>query len=266
MSKKVQDLLKQLNDKIESIQSSEEFKNLLSFYGKFHNYSYNNVILIYLQKPDATKIAGYRQWQKKFKRHVKKGEKAISILAPLIYKKKKEDSETGELKEVTETYFKPVSVFDISQTEGEPVPEIDISIEDNRGELLNTLEKFVAENNIKLKYKELSKGKSGYSVGGGIVINTSLNDTEKASVLAHELGHELLHQGQRNTSKEVEELEAESIAYVVFEHFGVKLKSDKYLALYKKEYDIKDSLNRISSVANKIIEFIEKQLNKGRAA
>src|SRR6056297_3317887 len=89
MSKnKTKKLLEKLNNKIDTVQESAEFKNMLQFLGKFHNYSYQNSILIQLQKPDASYVAGYKQWQKKFNRHVKKGEKAISILAPFTYKKK----------------------------------------------------------------------------------------------------------------------------------------------------------------------------------
>ncbi|PUU86271.1 MAG: hypothetical protein CI948_2886, partial [Halanaerobium sp.] len=85
---KTKKLLEQLNSRIDSVRESDEFKSMLQFLGKFHNYSYQNSILIQMQKPDASYVAGYKQWQKKFNRHVKKGEKAISILAPFTYKKK----------------------------------------------------------------------------------------------------------------------------------------------------------------------------------
>ena len=92
---KTSELLKELDERIDNVQSSEEFKEVLEFFSKFHNYSYHNSILIMLQKPDATLVSGYRQWKKKFNRHVKKGEKGIAILAPFTYKKKKSDVDSN---------------------------------------------------------------------------------------------------------------------------------------------------------------------------
>lgn len=267
---KTKELLEKLDKKIDQVKNSKEFKEMLQFFAKFHKYSYQNTILIQLQKPDATYVAGYRQWQKKFNRHVKKGEKGIAILAPFTYKKKvtekeKIENENGELvereveKTIKKIYYKPVYVFDISQTEGEPVPTMDISIADNCSEILKPLREFTLRQGIKLNFKPLSEGLYGYSAGGKIVIDSQANETEKASILIHELAHELLHDRavKEKLTKEVKEMEAEAIAYVVMYHFGIEIKSDKYLALYKKSYDLKESLERINKVSSRIISFCE---------
>src|SRR5690554_3664487 len=140
MSKKQSEKLKQVVDMMETgikeVFESERFKDFLMCMSKFHKYSYGNVMLIKAQKPDATHVAGYRSWQKKFNRQVNKGEKGIYILAPTPYKTtikaKKVDSKTQqqaidkngqpvtEEREITKLYFRPVTVFDISQTSGEP--------------------------------------------------------------------------------------------------------------------------------------------------
>jgi len=266
MSKeKTKKLLNKLNQKIESVQNSDEFKEILKTLAKFHNYSYQNRILIQLQKPEATLVAGYKQWQKKFDRHVKKGEKAISILAPFTYKKKVTEEKNVNVqlreveKEVKRMYFRPVSVFDVSQTEGKPLPSIDIAVKDTNSKLLLPLKKFLETKDIKLEIKELKEGLKGYSQGGKIVIDKKLNDTEKAGVLVHETAHELLHdkESRQHMSKEIKEMEAEAAAFIVMNHYGVEIKSDKYLALYKKSYDLKQSLKRISNIVSEIIGFLD---------
>jgi len=258
---KTSELLKELDERIDKVQSSKEFKEVLEFFSKFHNYSYHNSILIMMQNPAATLVAGYRQWQKKFNRHVKKGEKGIAILAPFTYKKKKSDVDSNlnsdDEKEVTKTYFRPVYVFDVSQTEGEPLPQMDLSVEDSNSNLFEPLKSYAVSKGITVKFKSLREGLDGYSEGGKIVINTNANPTEKASILAHETAHELLHfSGDKDLklTKEILEMEAEAVAFVVMNYFGVEIKSDKYLALYKKSYDLMQSLKRISDVSSAMID------------
>jgi hypothetical protein len=261
---KTTELLKELDERIDKVQSSEEFKEVLEFFSKFHNYSYHNSILIMMQKPEATLVAGYRQWQKKFSRHVKKGEKGIAILAPFTYKKKKTDVDSNlnsdDEKEVTKTYFRPVYVFDVSQTEGEPLPQIDLSIEDSNSNLFEPLKSYAVSKGIKVKFKKLREGLDGYSEGGQIVIDTNVNPTEKASILAHETAHELLHfsvEKDLKLTKEILEMEAEAVAFVIMNYFGVEIKSDKYLALYKKSYNLMNSLKRINDISADFLSFYD---------
>ena len=266
-------LLEQLNNRIDSVRNSDEFKSMLQFLGKFHNYSYQNSILIQMQKPDASYVAGYKQWQKKFNRHVKKGEKAISILAPFTYKKKvtaekKVDGKIKEVeKEVKRMYFRPVNVFDVSQTEGDSLPNLDISVVDDCIRLYKPLAQYTEFKDIILKLKMLPEALKGYSRGGEIVLNKILNQTERAGVLVHELGHELLHQkDESELCKEVKEMEAEAAAFVVMDHYGVDIKSDKYLALYKESYDLKQSLKRIDNLASEIINYCDDYLLQSKEA
>ena len=276
MSKtKTKNLLEKLDKKIEEVKSSDEFKEMLKFFSKFHDYSYHNTILIQLQKPDASYVAGYRQWQKKFNRQVKKGEKGIAILAPFTYSKTVTEVEElevdGELvkeeveKEVTRTHFKPVYVFDINQTEpiddneDNEIPTLDISLKNNGGsKLLKPLSEFAVSQELSITYRNLPEGTEGYLKGDNIIIDDNLNDTEKASILAHELGHALLGHEDDNLSKEIKELEAEAVAFVVMDHYGIEIKSDKYLALYKESYDLKESLKKIHKVATRMIEYCDR--------
>jgi antirestriction protein ArdC len=264
--KKTAQLLKSLNESIDKVQSSSEFKKVLKFFSKFHNYSYQNSMLILMQKPEASFVAGYRQWQKKFNRHVKKGEKGIAILAPFTYKKEVKKSNLNsnaddeETEEVKRTYFNTVYVFDISQTEGEPVPELDMEIENSNKELISLLLDYTASQEIEVNFKTLSGSTDGYSRGGEIVINDNANETEQASILVHELAHEHLHfsseRNSLNLSKEIIEMEAEAVAFVVMDYFNIESKSDKYLALYKESYDLMESFKRINDVSSRILDYL----------
>lgn len=259
---KTAELLKELDKRIDRVQSSEEFKKVLEFFSKFHNYSYHNSILIMMQKPDATLVAGYRQWQNNFNRYVRKGEKGITILAPFTYKKKKSDVDSNlnsDENEVTRTYFRPVYVFDVSQTEGEALPQIDLSVKNVNSNLCEPLKRYAVSRGIKVKFKTLREGLDGYSKGGEIIISTNANPTEKASIIAHETAHEFLHFSDNKDlelTKEILEMEAEAIAFVVMNYFGVEIKSDKYLALYKKSYDLMQSLKRISNISSAMIDYV----------
>ena len=264
-----QQLLKELVERIEQVKNSEEFKEVLKSFSKFHNYSYQNTILIQMQKPDASYVAGYKQWKEKFDRYVKKGENGIAILAPFTYKKEEIKIKTveidGELIEkeveetVSKTYFRPVYVFDISQTEGEPLPTINTSLENERSDLLKPLKEFSTTQDIEVETRPLSNSLRGYSEGGKIVLDKNTNDTDRAGILVHELAHELLHNKEERMklSKEIKELEAEATSFVVLNHYDIETKSDKYLALYKKSYDLEKSLARIKRISSKIISFCD---------
>jgi Zn-dependent peptidase ImmA (M78 family) len=264
--KKTAQLLESLNERIDKVQSSSEFKKVLKFFSKFHNYSYQNSMLILMQKPEASFVAGYRQWQKKFNRHVKKGEKGIAILAPFTYKKEVKKSNLNsnvddeETEEVKRTYFNTVYVFDISQTEGEPVPEMDMEIENSNKELISLLLDYAASQEIEVNFKTLSGATDGYSRGGEIAIKDNANETEQASILVHELAHEHLHfsneSNSLNLSKEIIEMEAEAVAFVVMDYFNIESKSDKYLALYKENYDLMESFKRINDVSCRILDYL----------
>jgi len=266
MRKKVKELLKRLDESIDQVQSSSEFKEILKTFSKFHNYSFQNSLLIKLQKPEATFVAGYKQWQDKFNRYVKKGEKGIAILAPFTFKKKVTESKEIQVgntiqereveREVKQTYFRPVYVFDVSQTEGEPLPELDLSIDDSLEiDLLDFLIKLAASESLLVEFKSLPDKLDGYINNKTITIKENANNTEKAGILVHELAHYYLHNKNQDKklTKEIIEMEAEAVAFVVMHHFNIEIKSDKYLALYKKSYDLMESFERINKVSKKIL-------------
>ena len=269
MRKKVKYLLERLDESIDQVQSSSEFKEVLKTFSQFHNYSFQNSLLIKMQCPEATFVSGYKQWQDKFNRNVKKGEKGIAILAPFTAKKKviesKEVQVGNTIKEeevertVRQTYFRPVYVFDVSQTEGEPLPELDLSVADSDRDLLTPLLDFARSEGITVEFKSLPDKHYGYTVDDRVVVNSSSSNTEQASILVHELAHIFLHSRKgsvdRRLTKEILEMEAESVTYVVMDYFGVEIKSDKYLALYKESYDLSKSLERIKRVSSTIIDY-----------
>ncbi|MFW6311116.1 MAG: ArdC-like ssDNA-binding domain-containing protein [Nanoarchaeota archaeon] len=303
--KRVKKLLEDLNNKIDNVQSSEEFKEMLTYMSKFHNYSFNNRILIQLQCPAASMVAGFNKW-KELGRYVlpkkerkKKGVRIdpIRILAPGVYNKIIKEVDLSNKEKVKKLkaraqkhksykleekgnklilkkryqYFKYVNVYDLSQTDGDPVPSLDIDMSDDMPTLLEPLKKLTIESGIELEFKRpdqdknLSAATQGYSCKGKVVINTEKNHlTRQASILIHELGHEELHdiKDRQELSKEIKEMEADAVAYVVMNHYGVKNPSDKYLALYKKAYDLKESLDRISRIANKIIDYCDNYFEK----
>src|SRR5215207_8039177 len=131
----------QLERSVAAIQDSDTFRAYLSAQARFHQYSFGNVLLILAQKPDATRVAGYRTWQS-LDRHVKKGEKAIRIISPAYYKRREVDEQTGEDVERQVTFFRSAAVFDYSQTEGKPLPEVPVPVLDSEagGELAARLE------------------------------------------------------------------------------------------------------------------------------
>jgi len=212
-----------------------------------------------LQKPDAAHVAGFRAWQK-LGRHVKKGEHGIAIMAPVVYRKKaqenSEDKDRDAEREMIAT-FKAAYVFDISQTEGKPLPEF-ARAKGDPGSYLERLERFVSGRGIKLERGDLRIAE-GVSIGGTILLKASLVPADAFSVLVHELAHELLHQDPSNRPKErtVREAEAEAVAYVVCQGIGldVNTASSDYIQLYDGDRKtLMASLERIQRTAAEILE------------
>jgi antirestriction protein ArdC len=242
---------------------SEALTNYLSVMAKFHDYSFRNCLLIAMQKPDATYVAGFNRW-KQLNRFVRKGEKGIAILAPLVYRKKADDSPKSEPEPTADEQnvatlrgFKVVHVFDVSQTEGDELPQF-ATLNGDPGEKLSQLEEFVQRHEITLKYEPLSGGALGVSRGGEIVIVPELSTAEKFSVLVHEFAHERLHHGERKkeTSKTVRETEAEAVAFVVCKAIGLDpgTKSADYIQLYAGDKAVlMESLDYIQKTAAYIL-------------
>ena len=290
------DKVKEITDKLEAgIQAlfeSEAFKNYLKTLSKFHDYSLNNTILIAMQKPDATLVAGYTAWQKNFGRQVQKGETGIRILAPTPYKKKLEvdrlDPVTGqailnpdgstakELKEIMVPAFKVVNVFDVSQTDGKPLPTI--GVDELTGNVTNYEIFFEALERacpVPVGFEQIPSGAKGYyhTVEQRIALQEGMSEVQTIKTMIHEMAHQKLHSidpkdlppEEPRLTRNAKEVEAEAIAYTVSQHYGIETSdySFAYIAGWSKGKDtpeLKASLDRIRKAADEMITSIDDQV------
>jgi antirestriction protein ArdC len=241
---------------------SETLKGYLKAMGRFHRYSVGNAILIGLQKPDATHVAGFRAWEQ-LGRHVRKGEHGIAIMAPIVWRRKARDDVGTERHEDPDSEmvstFKAAYVFDISQTEGKPLPEC-ARAKGDPGAYPERLERFITGRGIKLERGDLRIAE-GASIGGTILLKASLAPAEEFSTMVHELAHEMLHQDPANRPKDktVREAEAEAVAYVVCQGIGLdgNTASSDYIQLYDgNKKTLMASLERIQRTAAEILEAV----------
>lgn len=289
--------VKEITDKLEAglkeLFESEKYKSYLSTMSKFHNYSFNNTLLIAMQKPEATLVAGYQAWQKNFERHVNKGEKAIRILAPAPYKIKEErdklDPVTGELMfdengipqkeevEITIPAFRAVSVFDVSQTDGKPIPELEVN------ELLSTVEGYedfvqalMNISSVPIAFENIPGDSKGYfnTAEKRIAVQENMSESQTLKTMVHEVAHSMLHDKEVNQSMEIpekdrntKEVEAESVAFTVCQHFGIDTSdySFGYIAGWssgRNMKELKSSLDTIRKTASELITGIERALQE----
>lgn len=243
---------------------SETLVKYLDMVSQFHQYSFGNCMLIYLQMPTATMVAGFHRW-KELHRWVKKGEKGIAILAPMIGKRKCSDAKEASPAKADDSPmeqkvvfgFRTVFVFDVSQTEGKELPEF-ATLNGDPGELQSRLETVIAEHGINFSYVDLLGGANGVSMDGRIEVVATLPPAQKFSTTVHELAHELLHRGDRRqeTTKTVRETEAEAVAYAVCRWAGIdcSTRAADYIQLYAgDEKLLMQSLELIRDVAAKVI-------------
>jgi len=250
---------------------SQKFMEYLKAMARFHNYSLGNAVLIGFQKPDATRVAGFRTWNR-LGRSVKKGEHGIAIMAPIIYRKKKEPEESDDREPEDEEVrtFKTVHVFDISQTDGKPLPEF-ARVNGDPGVYTKRLREFVGSRGVQLEYSDVLGGAEGVSAGGLILIKRGLTVAEEFSVLAHETAHEILHidKNNRPKDKKVREAEAEAVAFVVCHGIGLDVNSasSDYIQLYNGDKaTLMQSLERIQKTAAEILEAVtDKKTEVGSA-
>ena len=263
--KEIETNLKELAVETDTVKKSAFFKDYLETMSKFWQYSYHNQLLIHFRMPTATRVAGFNKW-KQLDRQIKSGSKAIKILAPSIRTFTKIDKNTLTEVEEKVTLFFPVNVFDISQTDGKPLPEIDIVVKgDNYNDFLQNLVSFCNDKNIKVNFENLGiNGLYGYSKGGSIAISNQESINTQVNTMIHEIAHELLHKEKKELSKQQKEIQAEGTAYVVTKHFGIENKSFNYLAMYDADYKIiMDNLKAVASASKEIIGFLEKKLAGG---
>lgn len=237
---------------------SEGFRTYLRAMVRCHRYSPCNVLLIAMQQPNATRVAGYRTWQK-LGRQVRQGERGIQILAPVVHRTKKIEPVDEEKDEDTETLsgFRPTYAFDVSQTEGKPLAEPD-RVQGDPGEYLDRLEVWVVRQGIKLEYAPWIGLAEGMSTGGRILLHSKLDAAQAFSVLVHELAHEMLHQEEK-LPKTVRETEGEAVAFAVCESVGLESStaSSDYIQLYRGDREtLLNSMKRIHRTAGEIIQAI----------
>ena len=331
MRNKVSERLKQIQFAMENISSSDDFKKYLEVMGKFHDYSLNNTILIALQKPEATLVAGYNQWMTRFDRHVKSGEKGLDILAPTegkkhfldksmlsdeqyrkflagdpiqvncktkegkeysfatsVYKFAKTDIEkfmNGEkIREAkAHTYFRPVKVFDVSQTDGKELPKNPLYVNELQGTvgnydaIMSAIQK-VAPCNIEFASAEtdpsLGKGAKGYFIPSAnrIVIKEGMSQLQTIKTAVHETAHAMLHNTETLNKLPLElrpdrrdkEIQAESVACATCYYFGIDTSeySFNYVASWASlnTEKFKASMQLIRDTSSQIIKSIDQTL------
>ena len=291
-AQQVREITDKLEQGIKELFESEKFKEYLTTMSKFYNYSFNNTLLIAMQKPDATLIAGYTSWQRNFDRHVMKGEKGIKILAPAPYKAQEErekiDPATqkpvldADGKPVTETVevmrpaFKVVSVFDVSQTDGKELP--DIAVDELTGSVENYAAFFEAlkqESPVPISFEDIPGGAKGYfsHVENRIAIQEGMSEIQTVKTAIHEIAHAKLHAikpdekvaPEERKDRHTKEVEAESVAYTVCQRYGIETSdySFGYIAGWSSDKDTKElkgSLETIRSTAAEMIESIDAKI------
>jgi antirestriction protein ArdC len=238
---------------------SERLNEYLAAMARFRRYSWGNVMLIASQKPKATHVAGFHAWHK-LGRFVKKGEKGILILAPIIRKKAEKSSEAEPDESSVAVGFRAAYVFDISQTDGQPLPEIG-SVNGDPREYRERLAKFVAENGIALEYSDEIAPARGTSSGGKITLLPGQPPAEEFATLAHEVAHEMMHRAERrgSTTKRIRETEAEAVAFVVCSAIGLETGSaaQDYIGLYGGDAELlSESLEYVQQTATHILNAI----------
>jgi N-terminal domain of anti-restriction factor ArdC len=238
---------------------SETLTQYLAAIGRFHRYSLGNVMLIASQRPTATQVAGFHAWHK-LGRFVKKGEKGILILAPIVRRKDENAEQTNTDKSSTAVGFRAAYVFDISQTDGQVLPTIG-SVNGDPRDYRERLAKFISEESIALEYSDDIAPARGTSAGGKITLMPGQSPAEEFATLAHELAHEMMHRDARrnSTSKRIRETEAEAVAFVVCHAIGLETgsASQDYIQLYEGDAKLlTDSLAYIQNAANQILNAI----------
>lgn len=296
-SSKVREQLKEITDRLEQgileVFESEKYKEYLNTMSKFYNYSFNNTMLIAMQKPDATLIAGYNAWQNKFERHVMRGEKGIRIIAPAPIVKKEElekldpmtqepvidehGNPVMEEVEIRMPNFKVISVFDVSQTEGKELPDLAV------GELTGEVEHYetfmqalTAVSPVPIGYEEIQDGAKGYYhlEDKRIALQAGMSQIQNSKTAIHEIAHATLHDIDLNQpeismeerkDRKTKEVEAESIAYAVCQHYGIDTSdySFGYVAGWSSDKDLKElkrSLETIRKTSADLINAIDEKM------
>lgn len=291
LSQRLDGFIKNLTTEIDEKAASDEIKRFLDFQSKLRKRSFHNGLLIYIQKPTATHVEGFRTWEQKFGRRVKKGAKAISILAPRTPKKNKVEDETDDtdidqqVKRKNFTFFIPVNVFDISDTEAIPgkehlyAQEPEWHASNSPDEKAENISKYATqlatELGVKMTQDAANRGEQGYAAGDHINITSTVAGVNKSATIIHEIAHELMHFQKSSVffiepppSRAEKELQAESVSYLVLKHYDLPAQHQAtYLALWKANKDsIRANLGIIKKVSDFIIQKIDDIASEDKSA
>ena len=281
---------------IKELFESEKYMRYLSVMSRFHRYSVNNTMLIYMQKPDATLVAGYNKWKNQFERHVKRGEHGITIIAPTPFKKKIEEQKLDpdtkapmldqdgkvimEEREVEIPMFRPVKVFDVSQTDGKPLPELASTLSGSVQNYEAFMEALRRSAPVPLSVEPMAANMDGYFSPDQqrIAIRTGMSEVQTVSAAVHEIAHSKLHnyaqvqeeaaragdkEPPKKKDRNTEEVEAESISYAVCQYFGIQTGENSfgYIANWsqgKELPELRASLETINKAAEELIADIDR--------
>ena len=293
---RMREIVDSIENGIKELFESEKYMRYLSVMSKFHRYSVNNTMLIYMQRPDATHVAGFNKWRDQFGRNVLKGEKGIRIIAPTPYKKKveeiKTDPETNapvldadgkaiiEEKEIRIPMFKVVSVFDVSQTAGKPLPQLAADLSGNVQQYEVFMEALRRASPVPMEIKPVARDTDGFfSIKAqSITIRAGMSEVQTVCAAVHEIAHAKLHDYEHMTeladdgetilvpgekSRNTEEVEAESISYAVCQYYGIETGENSfgYIATWSKGKELKElraSLETINKTASELITDIDR--------
>lgn len=285
---RLKEITASIEDGIKELFQSESYAQYLQTMSRFHHYSVNNQVLIHMQKPDATLVAGFNKWKNQFGRNVIKGEHGIKIIAPTPFKKKIEqeklDPDTQlpmldadgkiitEEKTIQIPMYKPVTVFDVSQTEGKPLPQLAHDLSGNVANYDVFMEALRRSSPVPISIEVMGVGMDGYFdlEHQDIAIRKGMSEVQTVSAVIHEMAHALLHNRTKDTeektpelSRSTEEVQAESISYAVCAYYGIATGDNSfgYIASWSKDKtlpELRESLEVISKTADGLINDIDR--------
>ena len=293
---RMREIVDSIENGIKELFESDKYRQYLATMSRFHRYSVNNTMLIYMQRPDATHVAGFNKWRDQFGRNVLKGEKGIRIIAPTPYKKKveeiKTDPETNapvldadgkaiiEEKEIRIPMFKVVSVFDVSQTYGKPLPQLAADLSGNVQQYEVFMEALRRASPVPMEIKSVARDTDGFfsAKAQSITIRAGMSEVQTVCAAVHEIAHAKLHDYEHMTeladdgetilvpgekSRNTEEVEAESISYAVCQYYGIETGENSfgYIATWSKGKELKElraSLETINKTASELITDIDR--------
>ncbi|RKJ38534.1 hypothetical protein D7X94_16045 [Acutalibacter sp. 1XD8-33] len=298
---RIKEIVTGIEANIQDLFQSDKFADYLRTMSRFHSYSYNNTILIHIQMPSATHVAGFNKWKNQFGRHVKKGEKGLTIIAPTPFKKRIEEMKLDpdtrapvldhdgnvimEEREVEIPLFRPVKVFDVSQTEGRPLPSLVSSLTGDVQQYEAFMEALRRTSPVSIMFKPLREGLDGFlSLNDQtITIREGMSQVQTVCAAVHEITHAMLHNREREQltaaagitdreppkpkDKNTKEVEAESVSYTVCQYYGIETSANSlgYIATWSKDKtlpELKASLETISKTANILITSIDRHFQE----